>query len=267
MDYGSGMTNAGESPWLRLRQLRRSGTVVVAHRGDSCHHTENTLTAFRAAAQLGVAMQEFDVHATRDHQLVCLHDETLDRTTDAARRLGPGALVAQLRQAELAGLRTPAGDHVPSLPEALATMLPACIPLIERKAGAVGTYLETLAANHAIDHCILQSFDWEFLAAAHRQAPSLAIAALGPTAQFGRMDEACIAAARQLGAGMLHWDATTITAVEVQRAQAAGLLVCTYTTDSESGMLGLMAMGVDAFCTNDPGLGLRLQRLGSRARP
>jgi len=257
------MTIAGESPWARLRRLRALGPVVVAHRGDSCRHVENTLTAFRAAGQLGVAMQEFDVHATRDGQLVCLHDDSLDRTTDAARVLGPGALVAQLRHDELAGLRTPGGDRIPSLAEALAVMLPECIPLIERKSGDVSSYLGVLTACQALGRCILQSFDWDFVAAAHRLAPALPLAVLGPTQHFPRLDEACLAAARQLGAGMMHWDAAAIGTAEVQRTKAAGLLLCTYTTDSEAGMRGLAALGVDAFCTNDPGLGQRLwqQRL------
>ena len=42
-----------------------------------------------SALRLGVMMQEFDVRQTRDGMLACLHDATLDRTTDAARRLGP----------------------------------------------------------------------------------------------------------------------------------------------------------------------------------
>ena len=84
-----------------LLGLGADGPVVVAHRGDRVHHPENTLAAFQAAAELGAPMQEFDVRVTRDGALVCLHDATLDRTTDAATLLGPGALVAQITLPEL----------------------------------------------------------------------------------------------------------------------------------------------------------------------
>jgi glycerophosphoryl diester phosphodiesterase len=238
-----------------MRQLRTAGTVVVAHRGDSRHQDENTLSAFRAALQHGIRMQEFDVQATRDQQLVCLHDPGLDRTTDAARVLGPGALVAQLRADELVALRTPRGERIPSLAAALAVMLPECIPLIEHKSGAVDAYLKVLAECDTMQRCILQSFDWEFVAAVHRQAPQVALAVLGPTTRFPQLDDACVAAAQHLGAGMIHWDADQLTSEQVRLVHAASMLVCSYTTDTEAGMLGLIAMGVDAFCTNDPGLG------------
>jgi glycerophosphoryl diester phosphodiesterase len=79
----------------RLRAAATASPIVVAHRGDSRNHPENTLAAFRAATALGVAMQEFDVQQNRDGELFFLHDVSLDRTTDAARVLGPGALLAQ----------------------------------------------------------------------------------------------------------------------------------------------------------------------------
>lgn len=56
--------------------------IVVAHRGASAYAPENTLPAFRAAAQMGADYVEYDIQVTKDRQLICLHDETLERTTD-----------------------------------------------------------------------------------------------------------------------------------------------------------------------------------------
>ena len=56
----------------------------------------------------------------------------------------------------------------------------------------------------------------------------------------------------QLGAGLLHWRAADLGARDVAGAHAAGLLVCTYTTDDELGWRGGRALGFDAMCTNDP---------------
>ena len=55
---------------------------VVAHRGASAYAPENTIPAFALAAEQGATYVEFDLQLTKDEQLVCLHDTTLERTTD-----------------------------------------------------------------------------------------------------------------------------------------------------------------------------------------
>ena len=57
-------------------------TKVFAHRGASGYAPENTLTSFRLAREQGADGVELDVQLTKDGQLVVIHDETLDRTTD-----------------------------------------------------------------------------------------------------------------------------------------------------------------------------------------
>jgi glycerophosphoryl diester phosphodiesterase len=255
----------------RLRTARRGGPIAVAHRGDSVHHPENTLEAFAAALALDVAMQEFDVAATRDGVLVCLHDQGLDRTTDAARRLGPGALLAQTDAATVHELdagawrgAAHAGARVPTLAEVLALLRPRCVPMIEHKGGDVRTFVDVLRQAGALSDCILQSFDWRFVAGARGAAPELALAVLGPNEVFPRPDAAAIAAAQQCGAGMLHWCDRELGADDVERAHAAGLLVCSYTTDDELGWVGGRALGIDAMCTNDPARMLAWRRAAAR---
>ena len=57
---------------------------VWAHRGMSMQYPENTLEAFRAAAELGTGLNgiETDVQLSKDGEVVVFHDETLDRVTD-----------------------------------------------------------------------------------------------------------------------------------------------------------------------------------------
>jgi glycerophosphoryl diester phosphodiesterase len=258
------------SPLLdRLRQLAASGTIVVAHRGDSCNHPENTLPAFAAAAAAGAPMQEFDVQQTRDGQLVCLHDPTLDRTTDATQRLGPGAMVAQSDLAGLQALDAGAwkgaahrGTRIPTLAEALAAMRPS-VPMIEHKGGAAGVFVAELRRLGCLDAVLLQSFEWQFVAAAAALAPELALGLLGPTAAAPRLDATVIAAASRIGAAFVHWHAPEVHAEGVQRVHDAGLLLCTYTSDSELEWLGGEVLGIDAMCTNDPSR--MLAGAGSRA--
>ena len=55
---------------------------LVAHRGASAYAPENTVPAFRVAAEQRATFVEFDLQLTKDRQLVCLHDNSLERTTD-----------------------------------------------------------------------------------------------------------------------------------------------------------------------------------------
>jgi glycerophosphoryl diester phosphodiesterase len=55
----------------------------IAHRGASAYAPEHTAAAYRLAIEQGADFVEQDLAVTRDGQLICLHDDTLSRTTDA----------------------------------------------------------------------------------------------------------------------------------------------------------------------------------------
>ena len=74
----------------------------IAHRGFSGRYPENTMLAFEKALEAGAEGIEFDVHLTKDGQLVIIHDELLDRTTD-----GKGLVADWRSSTALAGGRTP----------------------------------------------------------------------------------------------------------------------------------------------------------------
>lgn len=144
-------------------------TIVVAHRGASTAAPENTMEAYRLAVEQGADAIELDVHLTADGQLVVIHDETLERTTD-----GTGAVVGhtmdQIRAldagATFAGVdgsfpHRGRGLGVPSLPEVIE-WLPAGIGLvIEIKArGAVDEVVRLLReAPDARERASVISFD------------------------------------------------------------------------------------------------------------
>lgn len=254
------MTTSSSHPALaRLRADARTRPLVASHRGDSRHHPENTLSAFEAATALGVAIQEFDVRELATGELVCVHDATFDRTSDATDVLGPGALVAQMDLATARRLDVGswhrggrAAERVPTLHEALEVMLPQCVPLIEHKAGSAERYVGFLRATQRTDQVILQSFDWHFLARVHELAPEIAIGALGPNHVFPDPNDEAIRLVQSFGAELLHWQAELLHGADVARIHRAGLFLCTYTTDTPLGWLGGRGLGVDAMCTNDP---------------
>lgn len=68
---------------LTERSATQSGRkILVAHRGASAYAPEHTLEAYRLALSQGADFVEQDLQITKDGQLVCLHDLTLERTTD-----------------------------------------------------------------------------------------------------------------------------------------------------------------------------------------
>ena len=98
----------------------KPATLLAAHRGGAALWPENSLLAFRNAIALGADFIEFDVHLSKDGQLVVIHDPTLERTTTGA---GPvkDRTVAELKAVRLKD-RTGAvtGEMVPTLDEVVA---------------------------------------------------------------------------------------------------------------------------------------------------
>lgn len=59
-----------------------SDILVWAHRGASGYAPENTLAAFQEAVDMGADGVELDIQLTKDGEMVVIHDETVDRTTN-----------------------------------------------------------------------------------------------------------------------------------------------------------------------------------------
>lgn len=256
-DRGAVALAAGASTALRkLHDLARSEVVVVAHRGDSAEFPENTLPAFASAVARGAPVVELDFYATRDGHLVCCHDTTLDRTTNAVASLGrkgikPAELtLGELRQLDAGSWKNArfAGTALPTLSEALDAIQPGAITMIERKEGEPLPLIELLQAKGLVDHVLVQSFDWEWLARLHELEPRLALAALcGDPLNPERLERL-----RQTGAAIAHWDARKLEAPDVSLLHRNGFLVCAYTIDDDLSLLGARAFGLDAVTTNRP---------------
>ncbi len=56
----------------------------IGHRGAAGYEPENTLRSIGRALQMGVDMVEFDVHVCGSGEVMVIHDETVDRTTDGS---------------------------------------------------------------------------------------------------------------------------------------------------------------------------------------
>ena len=153
---------------------------IVAHRGASMVAPENTLGAFRSAADQGAHWVEFDVSLLGDATPVVHHDDTLDRCTS-----GRGPL-ASIAARDLSAISAGAGEALPTLDDALETldalemfanleMKPHDQP-VELIADCVANAL--LERRWTAHRMIVSSFSVSALAAIRRKMPDIPIAVL-----------------------------------------------------------------------------------------
>ncbi len=94
--------------------------MVIGHRGACKRAPENTMAAFRLAAETGADAIEFDVKLTADGHVVVMHDQTLDRTTNGS---GPvhASTLAEIKRLDAGAhfSESYAGETVPTLDEVL----------------------------------------------------------------------------------------------------------------------------------------------------
>jgi glycerophosphoryl diester phosphodiesterase len=228
---------------------------VIGHRGARFEAPENTLPGFRYALGLGLDGFEFDIHLTRDEQLVVIHDATVDRTTNGTGR------VADLSLAEIQALdaratfpdwpepcRVPTYadvlgmiGHVPWLETEIKTDTPDRLDIVLPKV------VETIRRFGIDDHIIITSFDPYALEVAKRIAPEIR------RGFISRWDsERDLEIATSLEVALVGIPYATGKLELVQRAQAAGMLASGWPTNSPEAFESALTLGVDAICTDAP---------------
>ncbi|MFG0336221.1 MAG: glycerophosphodiester phosphodiesterase, partial [Maioricimonas sp. JB049] len=126
--------------------------LVVAHRGLLRPAPENTLANLRASLELRIGF-EFDVQRTRDGHLVCIHDATVDRTTDGSGSVAQLTL-EQIRRLDAGSWFDPAfaGEPVPTIEEVLALIAEYrqhdVLIAVDLKTGDAGQDVVGLAQKH-----------------------------------------------------------------------------------------------------------------------
>ena len=101
-----------------MEEENRSRPLIYAHRGASALAPENTLAAFLLAQRLGADGIELDVMLTADNQLIVIHDDTVDRTTNGHGKVAEMPLAA-LRDLDAGSYFGEAyrGEKLPTLAE------------------------------------------------------------------------------------------------------------------------------------------------------
>jgi glycerophosphoryl diester phosphodiesterase len=256
---------------------RRAGErpLLIAHRGDSIHHPENTLAAFAAAAEAGADLVELDVRLTADGAAVVLHDQDLSRTTDLA---GPvhARTLEEVKRADASGGRGPR-QEIPTLAEVLALLgptdtgvdievknLPGEVGFDASREAALEAALEALADAAFANPVLVTSFNPVTVRRCRELAPRVPTGLL--TFASGDLD-AALRLAAEAGHAILLPHAVPLAEAGtelVAKAHALGVAIGVWTVDDEEAMRAFFSRGVDALATNDPRLGVAVRdRLGS----
>ena len=133
--------------------------LIVAHRGLLLHAPENTLSNFRACLELRVGF-EFDVQRTKDGKLVCIHDPTVNRTTNGVGKVADLTL-AEIQKLDAGSWFGPefAGEKAPAVAEVLALVSEfrrrEALIAVDLKAPGVEQQVVRLAERHdALDRLL-----------------------------------------------------------------------------------------------------------------
>ncbi|HMS75917.1 glycerophosphodiester phosphodiesterase family protein [Gordonia sp. (in: high G+C Gram-positive bacteria)] len=246
--------------------VSRSGKpAVVAHRGASREAAEHTAKAYELALAQGADGLECDVRMTSDHQLVCIHDRTVDRTSDGTGVVSEMSL-AQLRELDFGSWHADGKPaQILTLRELLTLTLDWRRPVrlfIETKHpvryGSLveQAILETLqefgvATPPSADHsrAVVISFSSAGVWRIRRNAPMLPTILLGETSRVLRGSAATAVGATGIGPSIgtlrQHPDL-------VDRAAASGRVTYCWTVDELADVALCAELGVRWLATNTP---------------
>ena len=242
---------------------RAANVEIIAHRGGYLLDPENTCAAFSACSGLADRV-EFDVRFSSDGQLVIMHDDTVDRTTD-----GHG-VVSNLTLAEITNLDAGvkfspvfAGVRVPTFVEALRSLPPGVPALVDCKSSwtnAPQAILDTLRAENAMSNVIFACGGWDFLVAMHNLDPDIALCALGSNASVGGvLTPGKLDFLKRNGVLTVAWDKIDVTQEIVDLVHSNGMRIFVYSPDSAE-LRTFVDMGVDGLYVDQPGLAKQLIR-------
>jgi glycerophosphoryl diester phosphodiesterase len=112
---------------------------IWGHRGAYSSAPENTLVAFQLAAQMGADGVELDIQLTKDGEIVVIHDETVDRTSNGQGWVKDFTL-SEIKKLNFnkRGITKPLHMEVPTLAEVLELLSPTGLTInIELKTGVI----------------------------------------------------------------------------------------------------------------------------------
>jgi glycerophosphoryl diester phosphodiesterase len=235
-------------------------TQVFAHRGYAAAFAENTMTAFKEAEKAGADGIELDVQLTKDGEMVVIHDEKLNRTTN-----GNGFVkdcsykeISKLNANKSGGAKEP----IPLLKDVLKWMQGnRLICNIELKNGffpyeGMEEKVINLVRDYGLEERIIfSSFNHYSIVYCYRLAPEIEIAPL----YSGRIFMPWIYA-KSIQAKAIHPNYKGLTNDIIRKSIENGISVRPYTINNEEDMKRLFTLNCSAIITDDPVKALQLRK-------
>jgi len=219
----------------------------IGHRGAAGYEPENTLRSFEEAVRLGADMVELDVHVCGSRELVVIHDETVDRTTDGV------GVVGEMVLHELKALNAGKGERIPTLGEVFSVLRERIAVNIELKgrgtAEPVHEFLLRLVEESGwrFGSVLVTSFDWDMLSRMRELSAETRVGLLTYRDVAKAVDMAS-----QLKAYSVNPHHGNIDAGFVEEAHSQELRVYPWTVNKPGDILGVLGMGVDGIISDFP---------------
>lgn len=247
--------------------------VNVAHRGASGYAPEHTMESYRLGKKLKGDFIEIDLQMTKDGELVAMHDEKVDRTTDGTGWVKDMTLkeIKQLDAGSWFNEKYPeyakgnyAGLQVPTLEEVfqefgrasnyyIETKSPDTYPGMEEKLLAILKEYKMIDKKGRTRNILIQSFSKESLLKVHSLAPNLPLVQLFSYPDQAQITADEVKAIKEYAIG-LGPNYKRIDEKYVQTVRAQGLEIHPYTVNSKEDMQRLLEWGVTGVFTNYPDL-------------
>lgn len=230
--------------------------IIFAHRGASAYAPENTMAAFYLAFEQGAPAIEFDVKLSADGEVVILHDQTVNRTTNATGNVSRLPLAA-LRELDAGawfgdGFRR---EKIPTLHEVLAAFGDQLLLNIELSNYAtpfdalVPKVVDLIKRYEVEENTYFSSFYPHNLIRAAQLLPSVPRAQLIWPGHAGAWQRLW---ARSLNIQAEHPAKSDVSAESVQAAHQRNRRIHTWTVNDPEEIRRLTALGVDGIITDDP---------------
>ncbi len=226
--------------------------LLVGHRGARNEAPENTLEGFEHIKKLGMHSMEFDLRLSKDHKIVIIHDETLDRTTNKKGK------VYDFTAEELKAFAVPELKEVLGLFDHIEhAQLEVKSPKKEHHEIICKGIAACLKELNCEKNCVITSFDTDFLKSTENFVPHLRH---GLIYQKGRVPRALseksanslIDLAKELNAGLLAINYRNCTQFLIGLAKKNNIETSTWTVNEEANFLRLKEWGIDSIITDCP---------------
>ncbi len=258
---GCGLLVAGCGDDDDVCQCPADSVINCGHRGTGKNevgnpYPENTLPSFQQAVAEGAQMVELDVQYSFDGELMVIHDDTVNRTTDAT------GCVGDLTVAELQGMDAGFGTSlegtgvvIPTLSEVLADIdVPVNIEIKVADDDDCPAADTDLFAQAVVDAMVADTADRELVVSSFDLDVLLALHALDDTIYIGYLSLLYSDAqtAADSGFAALNVFGATYGADEIQQILDTGVEANVWTINQPDVMATLLDTGISMLITDDP---------------